>query len=417
MNFIILLLIISVCIIKPIELDNEVNMSKENIINDGCMVIQKAIDDLPSEGGIVNLSEGTYIVSRSIYLRSGVTLRGAGAKTILRKTSGSEANLLEDMPKGNSTAVVDHPERFQKGDRVGIIDKQQFGWNLTQATIMGIENNKLLLNRGVWADYRSNLGGIVVGLFPMITAGNCDQVVIENLTIEADPSKQPSSVQNFTLSAIHFNHVNKVTIRHVTIRGYPGDGISIQGGTSCQITENVAQNCLGYGYHAGGGLTKSLFEKNQAIGNGSDGFFFCANVQEVVVRNNLFKSNKGHGIGGLGEDGDTKNLIEANHCVSNGGAGIVALRGSGNQIVNNVCSTNSQQKPGEYPGILLLNTKNTIVHANQCIEDKENSTQSWGILETGDSDENRITNNKCQGGRLGGIQTVGPHTIVQDNQE
>lgn len=53
--------------------------------------IQQAIDALPKEGGVVQLKEGVYLVKRSIQLRSGVTLRGAGSQTVLRKALGREA--------------------------------------------------------------------------------------------------------------------------------------------------------------------------------------------------------------------------------------------------------------------------------------------------------------------------------------
>ena len=391
------------------------DLAGKTIIDEGHKVIQEAINALPPEGGIVELPEGVYMINRSIRLHSGVTLRGVGAKSILHKTPGGIARLLEPALKGTSAVLVDHPERFHQGEQVGVVDNQQVGWNATHAIVLGMEDGRLLLNRGVWASYQPELNGALVGLFPLITAANGENVAVEDLAIEAELKEQPSSVLNFTFSAIHFNHVSKVSIRHVAIRSYPGDGVSVQGGSRCQILDNVVQGCLGHGYHAGGGLEDSLFENNRAIGNGGDGFFFCSNVRTVTVRGNLFKGNKGHGVGGLGDWGDTKNVVEANRCITNGGAGIVALNGADNQIVKNFCSSNSQQKPGEFPGILLLNTTDTVVQTNQCIDEK--GTQSWGIVEYGVSDKNQITGNICQGNRAGGIKTIGLHTIVQENQD
>lgn len=379
--------------------------------------IQQAIDALPKEGGVVQLKEGVYLVKRSIQLRSGVTLRGAGSQTVLRKAPGREARLLSPAPKGTSALLIDHPEYFQAGEQIGVVDNLQVGWNATQAMVLGMKDGRLLLSRGVWASYQPNQGGQVVGLFPTITAAGGENVVVEDLTIEAFLEEQPSSVWNFTFSAIHFNHVSQVAIRRVMVRGYPADGVSVQGGSECQILDNIVQGCLGHGYHAGGGLKDSLFENNQAIDNGGDGFFFCANVQATRVRSNLFKGNKGHGVGGLGEDGDKKNLVEANRCTNNGLAGIVALRGSDNRIVGNFCSSNSQRKPGEFPGILLLNTTDTVVHANQCIEESGKGTQSWGIIEYGSSDKNQITQNICRRNQLGGVRVIGPQTTVRDNED
>jgi parallel beta-helix repeat protein len=382
------------------------------VITDGYMAIEEAVAALPRGGGVARLPAGIYLVGRSIGLPGGVTLRGAGPGTVLRKTPGATARLVESAPKGASTVRVDRPERFHRGDQVAIVDDAQVGWNATQAFVVAVEGGRLLLNRGVWASYEPQRHGVVVGLFPLITDSGGERIAVEDLTIEADP-QQPPDVWNFTLSALHFNHANRVAVRRVTIRGYPGDGVSIQGGSGCEVRDTVVEGCRGYGFHAGGGLTESVFENNQATGNGADGFFFCANVQAITVRKNRFTGNHGHGIGGLGEDGDTRNVVDGNRCTHNGGAGIVALRGSGNRVMGNICAYNSQEKPGEYPGILLLNTTDTVVQGNDCRAEPGKGTQSWGVLETGSSDRNQITDNRCAGNQLGEVRTVGPHSVFR----
>ena len=45
--------------------------------------IQKAIDSLPSGGGIVQLPAGRFVLERYLFLKSGTTLRGKGGKTVL----------------------------------------------------------------------------------------------------------------------------------------------------------------------------------------------------------------------------------------------------------------------------------------------------------------------------------------------
>jgi hypothetical protein len=45
--------------------------------------IQEAIDSLPSLGGVVAISPGEFLLRRSIRIRNGITLQGAGEKTVL----------------------------------------------------------------------------------------------------------------------------------------------------------------------------------------------------------------------------------------------------------------------------------------------------------------------------------------------
>ena len=55
---------------------------------DSAAKIQAAIDALPPEGGTVVLPELDIEIDRAIEVQSGVTLRGQGASTILRASSG-----------------------------------------------------------------------------------------------------------------------------------------------------------------------------------------------------------------------------------------------------------------------------------------------------------------------------------------
>ncbi len=68
--------------------------------------IQRAIDSLPSQGGIVELPEGRFPLERYIFLKSGTTLRGKGPKTILAAGKPeTRRDVAKDAP-ANSTEII-----------------------------------------------------------------------------------------------------------------------------------------------------------------------------------------------------------------------------------------------------------------------------------------------------------------------
>lgn len=68
--------------------------------------IQKAIDALPKEGGVVELPEGRFPLERYLFLKSGTTLRGKGRKTVLAAGKPeTRRNVAKDSP-ANSTEIA-----------------------------------------------------------------------------------------------------------------------------------------------------------------------------------------------------------------------------------------------------------------------------------------------------------------------
>ena len=84
----------------------------------------------------------------------------------------------------------------------------------------------------------------------------------------------------------------------------------------------------GNGFHAGTSIQGSRFEHNIARGNEGDGLFFCAGVTAIHVTGNQFLNNKRNGIGDIGNDDDTFNMVSNNFCVGNGCHGIEAKGGN-----------------------------------------------------------------------------------------
>lgn len=83
--------------------------------------IQAAIDALPPQGGEVVLPEGEFIIRKSLRLRSGVLLRGQGAKTILALPSPLvHAKLTQPIREGDTELVVDDASGFTPGMEISV---------------------------------------------------------------------------------------------------------------------------------------------------------------------------------------------------------------------------------------------------------------------------------------------------------
>jgi parallel beta-helix repeat protein len=144
-------------------------------------------------------------------------------------------------------------------------------------------------------------------------------------------------------------------------------------------------------------LHDSEFRENLARRNLANGFFFCARVERVIIRGNQFIANGRSGVGNLGQDGDTLNLVEGNLCEANGMCGIELLDGVANTVKDNTCRNNSQGAPGRWSGISLSTTARSIVAGNSCVDTQPVKTQKHGIEERADCRENVFSGNAASG--------------------
>jgi hypothetical protein len=82
--------------------------------------IQEAIDALGSDGGVLTLEPGDYLLHRAIVVRSNLTLQGAGAKTVLRRGKQAEAKLASTAAPDEVSVRVEDAAGFREGDEVGL---------------------------------------------------------------------------------------------------------------------------------------------------------------------------------------------------------------------------------------------------------------------------------------------------------
>lgn len=360
--------------------------------------IQEAIDSLPPTGGVVYLPAGTYLLRRSVVLRSTVTIRGDGPATVLTRPPVVRHRLVRGAHGESKHLRVSSTRGLQVGDQVNVRDRESVGWWSSHAIVTDLSPVHLRLEmRHGSHKYRflPERLGIVTNWFPAIWLKDTHDVIIESLAIDGNEVEHPYKVCDFVVAAIHSHNCTNLRIANITVRHWPGDGIGIQGGHTALVTGCIVENCAGHGCHPGTGLTQSLWTDNVGIRNTCDGLFFCLRVTHSVVRGNVFELNGRHGIGGL-SDPDMFNVVASNICANNGCHGIEAVRSIGNVIEGNILRNNSQKAPGRYAGLFMRCHRDTTVTGNICVDDQERQTQVKGMVSLDPAGTNIIANNQCR---------------------
>ncbi|HUW82728.1 MAG TPA: right-handed parallel beta-helix repeat-containing protein [Phycisphaerae bacterium] len=376
--------------------------------------LQQAIDSLGPPGGTVTIPAGRYVLRRGIELSASVTLIGEGGRAIFVAPPAYASRLTGDVGEGSDAVTVADASGFAVGDEIMVTSHTQRGWNSTHAILAGIEGNILRLSRPLWNDYKAADEALAVHWFPMVRAFMQHEIYLTDLTIEGTPDRLALR-PDFTASAIHLVRCCDSQIARCRVIGWPHDGISVQMGGRVSVTDCHVRDCCGHGFHPGTGTRQTLWSSNIAAHNGTDGLYFCARVRDSICANSVLADNGRHGVGGLGGGEDRRNLVSANQCVGNAGAGIEMDGGGSNTVVNNICRANSRAKPGKWPGILLTKTRLNVVAGNQCLESPDCRHQSLGIEEKDDAQDNIIRDNVCFGCdvKLDGKNTLADRNIAQ----
>jgi len=103
------------------------NKEKADYVCDGIsdqVEIQRAIDSLPSSGGMIELLEGTFNFSDDVQItKNNVTITGAGRATILKHNPTKWVKLTRNERKGSKTITVEDITQFRVGQLIGITNE------------------------------------------------------------------------------------------------------------------------------------------------------------------------------------------------------------------------------------------------------------------------------------------------------
>ena len=301
-----------------------VGLRSADIIGDSNVALQAAVDYVAAlGGGTVEIGAGEYLMRDSLHMRSGVTVRGTGPETVLKKDRSVHSALLLDGDSLEEALTLQNPDGFDIGRGVYICSGRARHFQSTCATILNRKGNYLTLSRPLNANSLVADGACAATVYPVISACGISDFRIENLVVEGNKS-QNEGINGCRGSGIFLVEGHGAVIQGCTVRNFNGDGIGWQKSNDCQVLQCVAQDNTGLGLHPGSGSQRPLVRNCKSLNNGSDGFYFCWRVRNGVVEDNEIRGNGGHGIS-IGHK-DSDNTLRRNVVAENAQGGVYSTR-------------------------------------------------------------------------------------------
>jgi parallel beta-helix repeat protein len=321
-----------------------------DVVGSDSAALQKAADMLRT-GDTLSIGAGTYAMDNSLFVPSGVTVRGEAGKTILRKGAGVESALAEDGDYGDTFLRVAEPDKFRPGMGVSITDdKLNSGWDISVSQVASVKPPFVIINPMTERDYsKESAHARIRNVFPILCVKNAANVVLENLTVDGDRAEN-AYIDGCRGGAIYLYRVRNVEVRNCTARNYNGDGISIQISDNVRVLNSESYGHAGYGLHPGTGSVNTLVSRCRLHDNGDIGLFLCWRVRHGRFENNLIENNGHYGIS-IGHK-DTDNVFTGNTIARNGFSGVYfrketpANSGSRNVFRNNKVIDNGNDREG-----------------------------------------------------------------------
>ena len=264
----------------------------------------------------VYMEPGTYLIRRSLTLKSGMEIYGSEA-TIIREKAVM-ALLTEAADKNQNYIDVDDAGPFNVGDQIFIYNED--GANCcTHAVITRKQDNRIYFYN-VISDVQHDFMGCVKAYapgtkvttsFPLLRSWTarheCNGVTVRNLTLDGNRvDSEPVSWANSCLciddyrpggytdsTGVEYRNVQHgLTARYLTIKNSPGDGISDHGEGDLTVNDCIIENSAMHGIHMASGFSHALISGNTMTGNGlqGSGIFFNQDVSDLVIDNNTISS-------------------------------------------------------------------------------------------------------------------------------
>ena len=362
------------------------------------------------------LNPGTYLIRRSLALKSGLEIYGNEATITKRKAVTT--TLDNAAVKGQAYIDVADAGGFNIGDQFFIADDEGENW-FTQAVVIRKEGNRIYFN-SIISDYQSDFWGCVKAYpagskvtksFALLRSWTarfeCDGVAVHDLILDGNrDASEPTTWANSCLyldvyrhggftdeSGVEYRNAQRnLSARHLTIKNSPGDGICDLSEGGLAVSDCVIENSAMHGIHVGSGFSHALITGNTLTGNGSvgAGVFFSQDVTDVLMDHNEITSFE-HGCGIDDSNACVKQTLIRNNQFQNlagdvfafstaaaaaGGilqisnntvSGLGAMLFSGNNMDGLMMSGNEVKTvTGVPPGVVsVIGCNNVIVSANK----------------------------------------------------
>ena len=373
-----------------------------DVIGSDSAALRKAAS-LLRPGDTLVIGPGTYQMDNSLVVSSGVTVRGAAGRTILRKSRGVESPLAEDGDYGETFLRVTEPEKFRPGMGISILDDTlKSGWDISVSTLTEVNGDGTLrLDPMTLRDYdRERLHAKVRNTFPILCAMDAENVVFEDLIVDGN-KEENAYLDGCRGGAIYLYRVRNVTVRNCTARNYNGDGISFQITDGVQVLNCESHGHAGYGIHPGTGSARPVVKNCRMHHNGDVGLFLCWRVRHGQFTDNLMEDNGRYGIS-IGHK-DTDNQFVNNTVARNGFSGVYFRKesfqnaGHRNTFRKNKVLDNGGAQSG-YGFYILPLAGDILIEDNQIADTRSDArTQRYGIYKVTGAGAVRQRNNAMSG--------------------
>jgi hypothetical protein len=372
-----------------------------DVVGNDNVALQKAAQML-KPGDTLQIGPGTYEMQNSLFVPSGVTVRGTAGKTILMKSRGVESALTDDGDYGENILRVAEPEKFRPGMGIAVVDDQlKDGWDISISTITGIKGAILSINPRTLRDYDlAKNHARVRNTIPILCAIDAEKVTFENIIVDGNRAVN-AYIDGCRGGAIYMYNVKDIIVRNCTARNYNGDGISFQITDNVQILNSESYGHAGYGIHPGTGSERPLVKGCRMHDNGQIGLFLCWRVKHGSFEDNIIQDNGNYGIS-IGHK-DTDNVFVNNTIARNGSSGVyfrqetMANSGHRNTFRNNQVLDNGNAKSG-YGFYILPSAGDLVIENNHIAETRRSGgTQRIGIYKAAGAGSVQSSKNEMSG--------------------
>jgi hypothetical protein len=259
--------------------------------------IQARIDALAADGGgVLQLPAGTFDLDNALHLRTGVTLRGEGEATVLRPVAAGPATMLaRDVGYGMVELWLENPEGFDVGMGIVVGDDGAFGYYETAATIVWRRGQRIGLSTPCVHDYRLVKRAWVKATSSVVSFVDVRDAALEQVLITG-PAQDPTPINGCRGGGVYMLRADDVTVRDVTVRGFPGEGVSYQACRRTILERVTTEDNAGNGLHPGSGALSFRMSDVVSRRNRGCGVFYCMNVHYGVLEDALIEDNYAQGI-------------------------------------------------------------------------------------------------------------------------
>jgi len=284
-------------------------------------VLQAAVDYVfRLGGGTVRILPGAYTMRNALFLRSGITLRGSGADTILKKAPSVSSPLIREADSSEYCVQVADPKGFTPGCGVAVSNNKWEDYPpIRLCTVTAVRENVLYLDQRLGKDFWMQDEAKVQTLFSILHGVNADDVQVEEIVLDGNRGANDYLSGNFGAAAFLL-YSNRWTFRNVVAQDYNGDGFSVSASDDV-----LCENCQGlnnarFGFHSGLGGLRSIFKNCTAKGN-REGIYWCWAACDGLAENCTLSENAKCGTNFSHRDAG--NLVRNCTIERNGEAGVI----------------------------------------------------------------------------------------------